>query len=127
MFPTKGRLKISLLVVGVLVVGFGMYAAFQSEYAHGHGFNPVQWTTTTTDIVVLSTTTMSGYKPCPICNAYWIKVTIIKEKIRKTTLTAHYHMNSQMQEVLQSTGTSVSTSNRYRTSESACQNTNCGG
>ena len=33
MFVTKGRLKVSLLVVGVLVAGLGMYAAFQPKPA----------------------------------------------------------------------------------------------
>lgn len=33
MFTTKGRLKVSLLVVGVLVVGLGRYGAFQVQEA----------------------------------------------------------------------------------------------
>ena len=32
----KGRLKVSLLVVGVLVVGFGMYVGFQPEEVEAH-------------------------------------------------------------------------------------------
>lgn len=33
MFATKGRLKVPLLVVGVLIVGLGIYAAFQVKDA----------------------------------------------------------------------------------------------
>ena len=36
MFATKGRLKVTLLVVGVLAVGFGLYAAFDIHDAHAH-------------------------------------------------------------------------------------------
>ena len=36
MFATKGRLKVSLLFVGVLAVGVGMYAAFQIDNADAH-------------------------------------------------------------------------------------------
>ena len=36
MFATKGRLKVSLLVVGVLIVGLGMYGAFQPKQAQAH-------------------------------------------------------------------------------------------
>lgn len=37
MFSTKGRLKVTLLVVGVLVVGLGMYVVFHALDAYGHG------------------------------------------------------------------------------------------
>ena len=36
MFETKGRLKVSLLVVGVLVVSLGMYADFQVQDVEAH-------------------------------------------------------------------------------------------
>ena len=36
MFATKGRLKISLLVVGVLVVGFGIFLAIQTKESEAH-------------------------------------------------------------------------------------------
>ncbi len=36
MFATKGRLKVLLLVVSLLVVGLGMYAAFQVQEVHAH-------------------------------------------------------------------------------------------
>ena len=32
----KGRLKVALLVVGILAVGFGLYAAFDIHDAHAH-------------------------------------------------------------------------------------------
>ena len=41
MFVTKGRLKATLLVIGVLVVGLGMYGAFQiddAEASYGDSF-----------------------------------------------------------------------------------------
>ncbi len=41
MFATKGRLKVALLVVGVLVVGLGMYGAFHPKQAEAHGPWPV--------------------------------------------------------------------------------------
>ena len=36
MFAIKGRLKVTLFVVGVLVVSLGMYSAFQLEEAEAH-------------------------------------------------------------------------------------------
>ena len=36
MFATKGRLKVALMVVGFLVVGFGMYGAVQVREAKAH-------------------------------------------------------------------------------------------
>ncbi|MYE89329.1 hypothetical protein F4X33_10075 [Candidatus Poribacteria bacterium] len=38
MFIIKGRLKVALLVVGVLVVGLGMYAGFQVQEAEAHSW-----------------------------------------------------------------------------------------
>lgn len=37
MFANKGRLKVALLVVGVLVVGLGWYVGFQPHDAHADG------------------------------------------------------------------------------------------
>ena len=57
MFATKGRLKVALLVIRVLVVGLGMYAGFQMQEAEAHETGehyPKQVTTTTP--VVLQTT-----------------------------------------------------------------------
>ena len=39
MFATKGRLKVTLLVVAFLVVDFGMYTVFQSHNAEAHGLS----------------------------------------------------------------------------------------
>ena len=39
MFATKGRLKVALLVVGVLVVGLGMYTGVQVDDVMGHGLD----------------------------------------------------------------------------------------
>lgn len=36
MFATKGWMKATLFVVGILVVGFGLYAAFDIHDAHAH-------------------------------------------------------------------------------------------
>ena len=36
MFATKGRLKVTLLVVGFLVVSLGMYAGFQVQDVEAH-------------------------------------------------------------------------------------------
>ena len=37
MFAIKGRLKVALLVIGVLAVVFGMYGAFHPKQAAAHG------------------------------------------------------------------------------------------
>ena len=39
MFATKGQLQVALFVVGVLVVGLGLYAAFQVDDAEAHNEN----------------------------------------------------------------------------------------
>lgn len=36
MFAVKGRLKVTLLIVGVLVLGLGLHAAFQVQEVEAH-------------------------------------------------------------------------------------------
>ena len=58
MFATKGRLKVSLLVVGVLVVGLGMYGAFQLQEVEA---NNSSWSCVImVDRIYLSTSVLLG-------------------------------------------------------------------
>ncbi len=59
MFATKGQLKVSLLVVGILVVGLGMYAALQHEEAEAI-HSSISCLAKEHDILPSSSTTVTG-------------------------------------------------------------------
>ncbi len=60
MFSTKGRLKVTLFVVGFLVVGLKICAVFQTQEVEAHPHTLIQSTVTST-ITVVELTTIEPY------------------------------------------------------------------
>ena len=73
MFATKGRLKVSLLVVGVLIVGLGMYAGFQVQDADAHGTHVRQGGAIKYRIETSTVWTFSHYTD-PCTDGYSVKI-----------------------------------------------------
>ena len=141
MFVNKGQLKVALRVVGVLVVGLGMYGAFQPEVVEAHRYTWTEifmggspsnhhrektetWTETTT------VATYTWKVKCSVCG----KDTVTKKSTEKrhTTYerkqTDHYsfsgvYLDNCHRHDKKSKGSRLS----WSTTTSACSNSSCGG
>ena len=67
MFATKGRLKVTLFVVGALAIGFGMYGAFQVDEVYG-GWAYQHDTEIEYDERKYSSSSSTKMVTCTICN-----------------------------------------------------------
>jgi hypothetical protein len=92
MFAIKGRLKVTLFVVGALVVSWGMYAGFQVDEVYG-GWAYKHDTEITYDERKYSSSSSKKMVTCTICNKVKReqKKTISKYKVYK--ITKHIHIN----------------------------------
>lgn len=125
MFATKGRLKVTLLVVGILVVGLGMYAAFQVQEADAHKPDPIlyydlkdheyKWKD-------MSTGTTSG--TCSYCgHSTTIHRTRVREECWNRTKTYHRVLGYHHKHL-----TSLKWARYYwRIDSVTCSNSSCGG
>lgn len=99
------RLQATLLIVAVMVAGFGLYAGFHALDAHGDG-TAVHNNTIKPKNTVIGTSTSTTAKPCrgasadePHNNGYITKTTVTQ----KCKLYTHRHLNWQLQWVVQYT------------------------
>ncbi len=124
MFAAKGQLKVSLLIVGVLVVGLGIYAGFQPERAEadqgwleysesGHKY---KWKDMSSD-------TISG--TCSYCGS---STTIHRTRVREEcwNVTNTYHLITG--ELTHFHWNSIKWGRYYwRIDSVTCSNSSCGG
>ena len=125
MFATKGRLKVALLVVGVLVAGLGMYAAFHTLNAYGHGIAIPK--NVSYDARVNETIRDVRYpSKCPACQTSrdYIGRTTTYDLWRRTD---HYHLSPSGWVYQYTTGYYVRTVTEYSSFWADCPEPNCGG
>ena len=92
MNAVKGRLKVTLLVIGVLVVGLGMYVSFHVDEAYGGG----GWqhdTEITYDEKKYSSSSSTKKVTCTMCNKVKRKQTKTITKYKVYKITKHIHIN----------------------------------
>ena len=101
MFGTKGRLKVTLLVVLFLTVGLGMYAVFHALDAYGDGV-AIHNDTIGSRERFLGGNTSSSPGTCPAGShaRNWITATRVYHKCKVYT---HRHLNRRLQWVVQYT------------------------
>jgi hypothetical protein len=88
MFAINGRLKVTLLVVGILVVGLGMYVGFQiddAEASYGDSFTRTHYEESYSHSY---TTTQTTY--CYYCNSYTYTVTKQYDVYNRTKVVTLY-------------------------------------
>ena len=119
MMLASRRFKATFLIVWMLVCGCNI--VFQVYDAHGHGWNPVQYTSTSTSVTTLST---DGYftttNTCGTCYNGSITTVVTQKTVSVTTTELHYHWWA-----LQYKHTSTRTEQRVNFSEGDCSNSSC--
>ena len=92
MFATKGRLKIALLVVGVLVADWGMYAFFQVPEATAHDLHDNDKDYHGSLATSVRVGTESGTESCPICGSQaYVTWGIYERRSYSLWITEHYN------------------------------------
>ena len=124
MFATKGRMKATLLVVGVLVVGLGMYGAFHPKQAEAHGGWPTFYSESGHGYKWkdMSSDTISG--TCSACGSSTIIYrTRVREECWNTWETYHWIIGWDHRHFL-----SLKWARYYwRLDSVICSNSSCGG
>ena len=115
---TLQHFKTMRLIVGVLVVVFGLSFVFHALEAYGDGA-AVKQKTVTTELVDRSSRTSSAHKKCTACNKVWRKVTTTYTTTKTKVTKAHYHF-AQNGWSHQGTTQSVSRTDTESTSWAAC-------
>ena len=111
--------RVTFLIVWILTVGG--YTVFQVYDAHGHGWNPIQSTSTSTSVTTLR---IDGYftttNTCGTCYNGSITTVVTQKTVSVATTEWHYHWW-----VLQYTHTSTRTEQRVNFSDGDCSNSSC--
>ena len=126
MFANKGRLKVALLVVGVLVTSLGMYAGFQVQDAYGHGSAAIQRNLVDTTIQKETKETTKQVK-CWACNTAWRTKTKKTTKTKTETQTTHMHLTNDGKWSVQSKKINRTSSETSQNSWSPCSHIYPGG
>lgn len=125
MFANKGQLKVTILIVGFLVVGLGMYGAFYALDVYGHGAAISR--NNSDDARVNETISDVSYpSTCPACNnpRNYIARTTTYDLWRRTD---HYHLSWSGWVYQYTTGYYVRTVTEYTSFWDECPTPNCGG
>ncbi len=123
---TLQRFKTMRLIVGVLIVGFGLSVVFHALDVHGHGSSQPQKTVYTV-ITSEKKDSKDYYKKCKVCDEAWRKVTITKTTTTTRVTIQHYHLAGEDNWSLQSTKDSTSTTRSSSETWAECPNPNCAG
>ncbi len=109
-------------IVGILVVGVWGIVVFQVYDARGHGWNPIQYTSTGTSVTTLSIDDQfTVTNTCGTCYQGEITTFVTKKTVEVETFELHYHWW-----VLQYKRTiSTKTEQRTRFDDGSCSNSSC--